>query len=459
MKPAPMTTQDLFHRSPIPSRGATGVWLAGLVLVLTVLGWRWVGLFNWGIPENSNAAFREAVAWRHGTMDLGPPYYELAPFGGKHYNVVGPLFTALCVVGIQLTQLLGGPADTIAPWLLTIFIALPLPVALFGCYRALGLSNAWAAGLTLHAIVGTSLWYILGNLRTGDLYTFNHVLATVGLSLLLGDLLGKRRIWPAGIGLCIAVWSRQMTCLYAAPLLWIAWRGPSWCRPSPCGSPSREPSDSLRVSQNALRSATSVAPSVSPERTPDFNRRRRILTAVAFIALAASVPMTLSAIKFGNPLDSGYPRMFDNNRNDADARDARRQFLGPVHWPKHFRAMFLSVPTIEIRQGRLMIDAVDTPGTALWVTNPLVLAVVLTARRWWTDRARRALMLASFAVLLGVAGYHNTSAQNSGCYRYALDFLPVWFAVVAPYLSGARAREWALLAMTWSVAYFLVLVR
>ena len=449
MTPPTTTTSDLFPGRPVPSRGATLAWLAGLLLVLTVLGWRWVGLFDWGIPENRNAAFREAVAWRHGTMDLGPPYYELAPFGGKHYNVVGPLFTGLCVVGIHITQWLGGPADTMAPWLLTMVIALPLPLALFGCYRALGMANPWAAALTLHAIVGTSLWANLGNLRGGDLYSINHVLALVGLSLLLGDLLGRRRIWPAGIGLCIAVWSRQITCLYAAPLLWIAWRCPTL----------HGPSGLLRVSQIAPHSAAPTVPTHSPARTPEFLRRRRILTAVAFIALAAAVPMTLSAIKFGNPLDTGYPRMFDNDRNDADARDARRQFLGPVHWPKHFRAMFLSVPTIEIRQGRLMIVVVDTPGTAIWFTNPLVLAVAWTARRWWADRARRTLMLASFAVLLGVAGYHNTSAQNSGCYRYALDFLPVWFAVVAPYLPGVRSREWALLAMTWSVAYFLLLVR
>lgn len=454
-----MTTIHANNDTAPSSWRTTACWVVGLLAVLTVLGWHWVGLFHWEIPENSNSAFREAVAWRHGTMALGPPYYELAPFGGKHYNVVGPLFTALCVVGIQITQWLGGPADTFAPGLLTLAIALPLPLALFGSYRAVGMSNAWAAALALHAIVGTSLWANLGNLRGGDLYSINHVLALVGLSLLLGDLLSKRRIWPAGIGLCIAVWSRPMTCLYAAPLLWIAWRGPSRCRPSPWESPPREPPDLLRVSEIAPNSAASNSPSNLPGRRLEFNRRRRILTAVAFIALAAAVPMTLSTIKFGNPLDSGYPRMFDNDRNDADARDARRQFLGPLHWPKHFRAMFISVPTIEIRQGRLMIDAVDTPGTAIWLTNPLVLAVALTVRRWWADRARRALMLASFAVLLGVAGYHNTSAQNSGCYRYALDFLPIWFAVAAPYLTGPRARDWALLAMTWSVAYFLVLVR
>ena len=60
--------------------------------------------------------------------------------------------------------------------------------------------------------------------QKGYLGQIYHVVSQIGLLLIAADLLGRQRVWPSLIGLVITAWCRQMTLLYALPILWMAWR-------------------------------------------------------------------------------------------------------------------------------------------------------------------------------------------------------------------------------------------
>lgn len=390
-------------------------WLLIAIACVAVAAWWKLRLSGWHVEGTPNTAVMESSSWLRGTFEIAGHRYEVAQVNGHVYSAVGLFFTLVCVIVRGTFQLITGVAK-FPDSLYALFILVPLPMAAFWAFRQVNLSGRASAIFTVAAILGSSLWPTLALCGNGDLYSINHVIAVVGLFLMGGDLLGRQRIWPAGIGLCMAVWSRQMTCLYAPALLWITWH-------SPATGPSR-----------------------------------RTMHALAWIAICAALPMAMNYAKFGNPMESGYRWLYEG-RTDPIARAARACFYGLPNAPAHFRAMWTALPQLDIRHGRPMVDVYDTPGTPLWFTTPVVIGVFVTARRWWADRARRALMLSSFAVMLALMGYHTTAAQGSGHYRYALDFLPIWLLCISPYLLGRSGRVWTGLAFAWSIAYFMLLVR
>lgn len=385
--------------------------------IIAVAAWWKLRLSSWHVEGTTNTAVMESSSWLRGTFEIVGHRYEVAQVNGHAYNVVGLFFTLVCFVARGTSQLSSGVAQ-FPDALYALFILIPLPVAAFWAFRQVNLSGRASAIFTIATILGSSLWPSLALCGDGDLYSINHVIAVVGLFLFGGDLLGRRRFWPAGIGLCMAVWSRQMTCLYAPALLLILFR----------------------------------------YGTRQGKALRTRLHACAWVVLAGAVPMAMNYAKFGSPFESGYRWLYEG-RTDPIARAARECFYGPANAPAHLRAMWTAVPLLDIRHGRPMIDASDTPGTPLWFTTPVVIGVIVTARRWWADSSRRALMLASFAVMLALMGYHTTAAQGSGHYRYALDFLPIWLLCIGPYLLGPSGRVWTGLAFAWSIAYFMLLVR
>jgi hypothetical protein len=67
-------------------------------------------------------------------------------------------------------------------------------------------------------------------------------------------------------------------------------------------------------------------------------------------------------------------------------------------------------------------------------------------------------MLASLLVIFGMLCYHNTGATQAGYFRFSLDFLPVWFAVLAPGVLEPRRSWFALCCTAWSAWYFSLIV-
>jgi hypothetical protein len=163
--------------------------------------------------------------------------------------------------------------------------------------------------------------------------------------------------------------------------------------------------------------------------------------------------MTLNTLKFGNPFDTGYTLMYEG-RSGPIAQRAHRQFFGPGHVKMHAMAMNLAFPSWDLRGGTLYPVTEDIDGGSIWLTSPLLLGVLVTCRSWWKDRRRRALMLGTLPVIAGLMCYHTTGAGGAGYYRYALDFIPIWLLVIAPYTMGRRGVPLTIACLAYSALYF-----
>jgi len=415
--------------------GCITLMLVGLYLIVGPK----ITLSRWFVTTGGSTAAAEAVAWRNGTLELPKPFYEDAKYEGHHYNVVGLAFVILTVIGTTVTDWLGGGPDQFCSPLYVALVALPLPLLGYWAFRTVGRSPPWAAVLTVCLIAGTSLRPMLTRAGDSDIYAINHVLAVSGLLILSADLLGRRRIWPSLIGLALAAWSRQTTCFFAIPLIGLA------AMQAPSRLPAAAP---LQAALPTTGGATVDPPLLSPRR-----RSRKLIAALLGVAVVAAVPMTLNWLKFGNPLETGYRYMYAG-RLDKIALDAHRQLFGPAHLLRHAKAMHVAYPVWDVRGSELYPVTDDIEGGSIWLTSPLLLAVVPTIPYWWRNRPARSLMLTSFLVMFAVMGYHTTGAQRAGFYRYSLDFIPVWLVVIAPYLSGRRGIPFTLGCLAYSTLYF-----
>ncbi len=373
-------------------------------------------LSEWHVNPSGNAALEEALQWKEGSLELHLNEYEVAHFGGKRYNVFGLAFVLICLIGTTLTSWTGGGARDFYSTYYVALVALPLAPAAYLAFRSQTRSSAWGAALAAYLIGGTSLLHILQQCRGaqgGSVNAIDQVLSVTGLLIFAADLLGSRRIWPAALGLALSAWARPLTILYALPLLW-----------------------SVRPGQSTVA----------------LSRRSRWI-AIAALVFIAGVPMTLSFLKFGNPLQTGYRYLYEG-RTDPVGRSGREQLFGLRYAPENLRAMNLAFPSWDIRAGAVYPDTSNVNGGSIWLTSPLLLGVFLTVPRWWRDSARRTLMLSTLPVLAGIACYHTTGAVNSGCFRYALDFIPIWLLVIAPYVATRRAAPWTLGCLAYSALYF-----
>lgn len=396
---------------------------------------------DWKISPNvdtpgQNVALAEALAWRDGRLTLSENFYEDADFKGHTYNVVGLAFTIISFVVSSIADALG--CSSHFPRLpFYLLMILPVPIVGYFAIRRTVTTPLWATLLTIGFLCGTPMGPEIAHSRGGNIYEIDHVLAVTGIFVFAADLLGRRRIWPAALGLILACWSRQITCLYALPLLYFAWQ-------------------KGRPLANAIGESTSDKCDVESRASSRF-RYRPLVIALSAVAVAGIVPMTLSYLKFGNPFDSGYLYLYPPSRTDPIALRARDALFSIKYIPLHIWAMDLDFPHWCIRQGKLHIDLINTPGGSLWLTTPLTLAIFGTVRRWWRDLPRRVLMLGTIPVLVGLYCYH-TIGVSYGMYRYALDFLPVWWLVIAPYTETSRsARRLTIVAVAYSILYYYVL--
>lgn len=383
-----------------------------------------VRLSEWEVAHKSNHGLLEAKAWRAGRLHLVPTKpdpqvgrgrpRDTAYRDGKVYNVFPPLFTFIStgVLALQDMQgITGAEAEKFyAPWYVML-VALPLPVVGFWAFRNATGRSEWAAVLTAYWILGTPLLKMLVNCQVGEQNEMNHVLSNTGLLLIIGDLFGRRRIWPSALGLLICVWTRQLTILYLPAMAWAAW-------------------------------------------TAVVHRWRGVVMLGASAVIGLGALAVLNQLRFGSVWDTGYSSIYAG-RNDMYARRAAlygRPF-DPRFIPRNAYWMNLALP--ELREvGRSLDITGEADGASIWITSPLLLFALWDWKRWWREPARRWFMLCSFGVILAFLSYHNTGSVQRGFYRFALDFIPVWLAVIGQFLFSAR-RVWITAAcLGWSGLYF-----
>ncbi|MEK6644533.1 MAG: hypothetical protein AABZ08_11555 [Planctomycetota bacterium] len=367
---------------------------------------RW---FDWEVTPTHNINLAEALAWQKGTFDLDPPQREAARLDGRLLNAFPPGFTFISYCALRLSALVGG-GDAFPPWLFRILIGVAILIIPYATFARLTSKPLRAVLLTVAFLLGTPMLVMLSLCRIGGFFEVNHVLACCGLLLIAWDMLGARKIWPSIIGLALAFWTRQLTLLYVPAIVWVGWT------------------------------------------SSDRARYKNVAIMLVGVALIVGVYLSMNAAKFDSPFDTGYLRIYEG-RDDPIAVRARAGFFRPAYITENMRFMLWEPPGVRL-SGAGVDRAMNDFGAGIFWTCPLLIAVVATARQWWKDVARRALMLCSFAVMGMLLMYHNTGWRQPGYYRFALDFIPIWFAVLAPYAWSRRGFVFVVLCTVWSVWYF-----
>ncbi len=374
--------------------------------------WRPAEVFT--IKENIQIA--EAQAWWQGRLDLPERKWDSALFNGKVYSHFPPMFTFLSFVVVRL-------ADGVPHWLVTFLIVLPAVFLSYVLFLRLTGSPFWGTVGALGLIVGTSALPVLENtLRGARPYSVNQTLALAGVLAFLIEFFGRRRVFPLAATLAVMAWSRQLTLVYALPLIWAA-----------------------------------------HDRDRATRGRSARLAAGLFIAAVIAVPLAINFLKFENPLDSGYMHIYTDRPEDAFSRDARAHGLFSPHFvPRNLYYANLGLPDADwiTREGRRELYLRPNQwGTGIWWTTPMLLWLLVFLPQIWADPARRALLLAALLANLALLFYHSTGYQQRGFNRYSLDYLPVLLVLVAP-ACFVGWRRWVTLGMVaWSAVYFAWLIR
>ena len=370
-----------------------------------------VQLSSWRVDPATNHALAEALAWRDGRLTLPGRMHDSALFEGRVYNVFPPLLTLLAYAAVTVGPLLGvAEGQFYAPWYVAM-VALPLPLVGYWMFLRVVGRPAWAALFTAIWILATPVLPCLSIAREAGINQVNHLLSQTGLMLIVGSLLGRRSDAPGLVGLVIATWSRPTCILYAIPQFVAAWRDPS------------------------------------PRHT------KRITAVCASVAVSLSFPMALSWAKFGSPFESGYRYIYEG-RKDELARRGREALFSTANIPRNAWHMNFELPGWELGSYGIR-PTLNAQGASIWFTMPLLAFCLIDVRRWWRVCEERRLMLTTLAVIVGLLLYHNTGYIQPGYYRFSLDFLPAWLAIVASrsVLVPDRLR-WILAASAWSMVYF-----
>lgn len=364
-----------------------------------------------------NPALMEAIAWHDGRWDLPERLWDTALVDGLAYNIYPPLFTFLSYVATPLGVWQDVPRGVFyQPWYI-LLVAGPLPLVGFWAFRQVLGDSRWAAVLTGYWLIGTPMLPVLANCREGSINAINQMLAATGMMLIAGDLLGRRRIWPAAIGLVIAAWSRQLTIVYGLAALWVVWQAGG-------------------------------------------GRSRRLVWVFAGPAVAAGVLMFLNWQKFGDPRDTGYAHIYEGGRETQwyGERAGRHGLFSRHFIAENAYYMNLAPPRFRTSKNLVIVQDNERHGVSIWMTSPLLLGGFLAIRRWGRKPAAQGLMAASLGVIGAFLMYHNPGSPQVGHFRFALDFVPIWLVVLAPW-AVTDWRRWATLGcLAWSALYFHILL-
>lgn len=401
------------------ARRANGWAFAFLYLACLVVLGPTVKFSQWTMSPDDNQSAAEAMAWLEGRLDLPSRGGDIAVYDGRFYNVFPPLWTIVCYIYYSIQLWLIGPPPIWYPIVYSLVVAAPIPGLIYAAFRSSAVSPKWAALLAFHMIAGTCLWTVSSGLHRGWHYSLQLVLAQSGIAMVAIGLLGAPRYWLAALGVLIASWSRQTCLAYAVPVVVLAW-----------------------MSQH---------------------RWKALMQAAVPLVIALAVPMTLNALKFDSPLDSGYRHIFQPGEDPLNATGVYDddgtidvfawRFVAP-----HAYSMWIDAPNVSLTHEALRIDG-NAKGNAIWIGTPLLLLALIDVKRWWRDPRRRWLMLATLPIIAAHLLYHGPVIGQAGYYRYSLDFVMIWLLAVAPETTTGPRRTFALTSLLWSVFYFYTITR
>jgi hypothetical protein len=356
-----------------------------------------------------NIQIGEAQAWWRGKMDLPERVHDTALRDGRVYSYFPPMFS---LIAASMVPFFGG-----VPHLVVVMLVVGVLLLSYVLFHRLSHSIVWSVVLTIGLICGTSAWPVFDEaLRGAAPYHVNHVLCMMGVLLLLNEYFGTRRVCVGAIGFGLATLSRQLTVVFALPLLFMAYSN-SDARP----------------------------------------RRLRVGMAAIGCLVIGGGYLWLNAVKFGHPLTTGY-MLNHEGRDDVFAREAREHGTLSLHWiPRNLYYANVGLPDVHAiqtaGQERVYIRP-NRMGTGIWWTSPILVWLFLDARRIVRDRERLPIFVAAGSLFGLLMLWHATGADQRGYNRYSLDYMPALFALIVPGCMEARRRLITTGLIFWGVVYY-----
>jgi len=272
----------------------------------------------------------------------------------------------------------------------------------------------WASGrigvrhigdrLMLAILLGfsTQIWWVT---TRGGVWHTGHLVATILLLVLIGELFGRRR--PVLLGLLVgAAFLTRPPTAFAAPAvaLWLADAG------------------SLGMARQSLA-----------ERFNGLPWRGWVLLALG-LAPALAGFFAYNVLRFGSPLESGYALATLPDWLQALRAQGLFSF---AHVRMNVDYLFLKLPALIPEFPWFQPDGL---GMSVFITSP---GLLLAARAPWRDRRAWLLLLAAVLVLIPTLLYYGGGWLQYG-YRYFLDSVPfVWALVALGVVHRGPLRWWA----------------
>jgi hypothetical protein len=248
----------------------------------------------------------------------------------------------------------------------------------------------------------TQIWWVT---TRGGVWHTGHLVATILLLLLIGELFGRRR--PVVLGLLVgAAFLTRPPTAFAAPAvaLWLM------------------DMDSVGAARLAVA-----------ERVRRLPWRGWVLLAVG-AAPALVGFFAYNYLRFGSPLESGYALATLPDWLQA-LRD--KGLFSVAHVRMNVDYLFLKIPRLMTEFPYFRPDGL---GMSVFITSP---GLLLAARAPWRDRRSLLLLLAAVLVLIPTLLYYGGGWLQYG-YRYFLDSIPfVWALVAMGVVNRGPLRWWA----------------
>jgi hypothetical protein len=366
--------------------------LAGAALLLALLA------VAWKEPHGTNSYSLLADAFLHGRLDVASCFdVDCARYGGKIWVIFPP---APAIVAMPFVAAFGtGFAGYIPLSLILSGVTLWLWWRIF---RTVGLEPAHAGWLIVAIAFATPLYYI--TIRGNGVWFFAQVVGTLAVTAAIHEALA-RRLLTAGLAIGLAFLSRQLTILIA-PFIF-----------------------ALALDAN--------------ERLISFRSDylRRAATFALPIAIAIAVYLLYNALRFGNPMETGYAYIATTRPDDPSAVTYRIQEIGLFSARYALvNAFYFLVQGFHVDfVGRYMTELgkLDPFGTSIIAASPFLLLAFFAPMR-------RAIVIGlgiAAVMVIFLLFYHSNGFTQYNTQRYTLDWLPVIFLALA--LGPAREHAGA----------------
>jgi hypothetical protein len=351
-------------------------------------------------------------AFLHGHLDIEKPpgHFELVWFNSKAYLNYGiaPAILMMPLTAIWGTQVhqalfcaaLGAAAAAI--WSVVL--------------RRWPLANADRWWMLAAFALGTPVWFNAG--RVGSTWPLMHMSVLFGLSIAFAEVYGRRRGWIVGLGLAIAISSRQLALMTTPFFAYMLAR----------------PEANFYVQSTAhVDSPDQALTDLQAESTAASNARAKILELasqwrrlrgfglVLFTALAVNAGYNF--LRFQSLTDNGYARFI--------AKDHPRFGVFSLGYvPDRIQGYFYNLPQwSDLALFGRHIPWLDCTldGPNLWLSFPVIFLALVA------DYRKIPNLLALLAILMGFCPYlfyYWSGWTQFGC-RYFLDVMPFAMVLVA----------------------------